>query len=112
MFHQDLRQIKVLRDQKTAKEFSNIIKQTFNENKDGNLVLFLLQIYTFGIGETVNLDKACNYSRKIASTEYSQAKVYKEIEEILENKHITCNKSDYDVVSDVRVLNEWYVGWK
>lgn len=116
MFHRDLRQVKVLRDQKTAKEFSNIIKKTFNENKDGNLILFLMQIYTFGIGETVNLNKSCNYSKMIASTEYSQAKVYKEIEKVLANERIICNKNNHEVdvkvEFDHRALNEWYIGWK
>ena len=111
MYFQDLRLVKALQDPKEKKDFSNIIEQVFNKNNDGNLALFLMQIYTFGFNGT-DLEKACILSKKLLNTEYSKEKVYFEIVKNLEKNNVTCINHHPNVEFDKSTLNQWYAGWE
>lgn len=111
-YYQNLRQVKALKDPKTAKEFSNILERTFSQNNDGNLVLFLMQINAFGIGKPIDLNKVCDFSKRIIGTEYSQDNLYKEILQTLKNKNINCSDKVKPAELDQATLNDWYgQGW-
>ncbi len=109
-YFKDLRSVKVLRNSKYKEEFTSKIENVFNQNHDGNLILFIMQFYTFDFKHN-DLNKVCQYSNLLENTEYQNELVYKEIIKVLHKNNVSCQSKNNEIEFDKMKLNDWYRGW-